>query len=804
MADVKVRRLLINMALNEKPSRKLAKILAFYYPNIDLSDKKALFESLLYYYKLQDNTIYDFEKVHQETSVENELDSLKGKDYRIKSIEISNVRGIPEKDESGISFGIDFTVDESVNNAIILANNGTGKSSIFSALEMIFTQEISEKQLRTHNSRNLGKSEYDKYLLRFPKESKPYCSIRTNEGTFDFDTIVFENEDTRALLNPSNHFVSDYDIYHYGQKEYDGNVDNKNSFHSLIADSLGLGEFIQLQSILKEVAGYGRLTESAKLKKLEGQRNSIELNIRNYEEQIRFKKSKLEDLRENGSENESNFLKNDRDKTKKINEWLNKVLVYNIQRERKTSIENDFLNAGLELIHEFDNCPFCQNSKKTLEDIQREVEIRLQKLRDLQQLDEELRQRYRSLTEVLVSFYRSTLRVYEEVSKERSETSGYSELKDLSHKEEVLYVSLSPSLHDEELIDILDVLNQKAYPNQKDYKKLFDLVNQTKIKSNAELVGRIRTFLIERRQILERVKEENSQKNHALTIEQQILLLEEEIKTLVQKIVTSEEELESIKSKISSAENDVALVKKIKSEINEFIGPIDSEINKFVNEAFEPIQDTVEAILKDYLKNEAISFKIERKENKIIVNDEEKTSSVIIAIIECYDSLEEKNKITTPDNYFNTFRYKLFCLMVSLSLALATRRKYKVNLPLVIDDIFFASDFESKNSFSEFLQKVIKIFNKYTPDLPLQFILFTHDDLIFRSAMDAVETFKPDNSLEDSIYEGNKASLAEKTLIGRFFNPSDKEKCPSILENGKEYWSLLYRIPKTIEQLINE
>ena len=33
--------------------------------------------------------------------------------------------------------------------------------------------------------------------------------------------------------------------------------------------------------------------------------------------------------------------------------------------------------------------------------------------------------------------------------------------------------------------------------------------------------------------------------------------------------------------------------------------------------------------------------------------------------------------VTTPDQYFNTFRYKLFSLMVGLSIALASREKYK-------------------------------------------------------------------------------------------------------------------------------
>ncbi len=818
-----VRTLLINLALKEKEGNKIAKILAYYFPTLNLVDKKALFESLFYYYQISDSSEINFDKIIQEVETENELENLKGKDFRIKSMEASDLRGIPEKDKNGISFGIDFFENGIINNAIILANNGMGKSSIFAGLEMIFAQEIGEKQLRTTNPDNLKKSDYDNYLKRFPDGIKPMCSIETNEGVFNLNNVVFTNERTRKLLNPSNHFISDYDIYHYGQKEYDGDSENKNSFHSLIAYSLGLNEFVSLQSLLKEVSNYRRNTESTALNKLNTQNSDAIRNIKNFEAEIQSKNIGLNELKEKPDINKAGDNKLQNERTKKLKELLNKSISYNIDKSEylealdnfrkiyndslstsiieKKAMEKDFLSAGIELIHEFDNCPFCQNSNKTLEEIQKDVEVRLKKLKESQKIGEELNQHFLNLANLIVDFYQNTSIIYNEISKERSEVLSFKELENLSKIEEQQYLYLSPLLNDEKLIEHLMVLNKKTYPNQEDYKSLFDIINHSFTVNNPEIIEKLKAFVEERKRILEKAIEGINNDSLDVTIEKQIGILEEDIKRIKEQIEASQKQIEVLKPQIEKAEKDVLLVTRIKKEVIEFVEPINVEINKLVNEAFIPIQDIVETILNDYLIDENIKLRIDRKEIKKIVDGEEIFNSNILAIIEFVDRETGEIKTITPDLYFNTFRYKLFCLMVSLSLALATRKKYKVNLPLVMDDLFFASDFISKNSFAEFLQKVIKQFYEHTPELPFQFILFTHDDLIFRSALDAIESFNIE--IENQYCAENKKQLIEKTMIGRFFDPKDKDELPTKNSDDKEYWNLLYKRPKNINQLVN-
>ena len=156
MNTINFRKTLIELALEENSDSKIAKVIAFYYTNLNITNREGLFESLLNFYKISDNQEFDFGNLSTELESNHEIINTSkylNKDFRIKNVEISNVRGIPSKEESdNIPYGINlFQDNNSVYNSIILANNGNGKSSIFSALEMIYANDIGEKNLRTQN-----------------------------------------------------------------------------------------------------------------------------------------------------------------------------------------------------------------------------------------------------------------------------------------------------------------------------------------------------------------------------------------------------------------------------------------------------------------------------------------------------------------------------------------------------------------------------------------------------------------------------------------------------------------------------
>ena len=80
--------------------------------------------------------------------------------------------------------------------------------------------------------------------------------------------------------------------------------------------------------------------------------------------------------------------------------------------------------------------------------------------------------------------------------------------------------------------------------------------------------------------------------------------------------------------------------------------------------------------------------------------------------------------------------------------------------------------------------------------MPLQFILFSHDDLIFRSALDAIDEFNLKSTSIDYCAE-NKILLNKKTLLARMFSLEDKD-LPETMNDGAKYWNLIYTLPKEI------
>jgi len=825
MTTTEFRKKLIELAVSEKEENKIAKVLAYYYPSLDLSSRESFFESLMRFFKLSDNQNFDFNTLSQEMETDKNIfdtNSYRGKDFRIKNIEISSLRGIPEKDKNGVPFGLNLVDDGIINNAVILANNGTGKSSIFAGLEMIYAQEIGEKNLRTESYQDLKKENYNSYIDRFTSTSSTHCKIDTESGEYDLENIIFRNENLRKIFNPRNFFISDFDIYENGKVRFIGNNKDANSLHSIVARSLGLEEFLQLQNLLLQIPGYRRSKESGRRNAIDKQLNEQKDILKNANTQIQAKQREIDALQKGKNDDVSKRTLDNAKQIESLKSLLNKdfkihlsseksvagnISIFNSLyqnflskvKDKRSFVERDFLEAGKEILRDFDNCPFCMDSNKSIEQIQENVERRLKELKEIQKIDKEIKEAYRDLSTNLWQLSKEFNRLYELITLERTELTPFVNLQNISEKEEILYVQLSLLVNDIELSEHIYSLTQKNIPNEKDYLTLYNLIenNPTLFKETfANVIDAISSLSLERKESIENAISDINNQETTISVQQQIKTLSDEIEKYKTQIPNIEKQISELEKQLIEASKDADLVDRVKREVGEYNLRYGIEINNIVSQVFEPIKDVVESIMKDYFENDPQNeFKIYIRSNPIEIDGVEIEDKCIVAEI----VNKHSNKTTTPDQYFNTFRYKLFCLMVSLSIALATRKKYQINLPLVIDDIFFASDFASKNSFSNFLHKVIEVFYKYTPELPLQFILFTHDDIIFRSSMDAIE-----KSVEVSddivLCEENKSSLVSKTLVGRFFDPEDKDNQISHFEDGRSYWELLYKIPKLIPQ----
>lgn len=89
----------------------------------------------------------------------------------------------------------------------------------------------------------------------------------------------------------------------------------------------------------------------------------------------------------------------------------------------------------------------------------------------------------------------------------------------------------------------------------------------------------------------------------------------------------------------------------------------------------------------------------------------------------------------SPQFYYNSFRFKMFCLTLKMALALQTMRLLNINAPFVLDDVFMASDFDNSIHSDCFWQGLFESFRNATKKKlsELQIVFFTHDEVVLNS-----------------------------------------------------------------------
>lgn len=88
----------------------------------------------------------------------------------------------------------------------------------------------------------------------------------------------------------------------------------------------------------------------------------------------------------------------------------------------------------------------------------------------------------------------------------------------------------------------------------------------------------------------------------------------------------------------------------------------------------------------------------------------------------------------SPGKYLNTFRFKLFCMTLKMAIAFAMKQFYKINFPIVIDDVFYSSDFAHRSMVKDFFRLLFSKHRELFDNDNLQVILLTHDDVVIEAA----------------------------------------------------------------------
>lgn len=767
---------------------KLIKILLKHSEKINFSKKENFIDGLLDYYQRKDDIQVDIDFNFEQNKASSPGENPAEHDYRIKSIRASNFRGIPDQID-GVPFGIDFCIEDVPRSTIILGTNGSGKTSIFSGMEMIYTQKISEKIFRSKDS--ASEQDFKAYYERIPKENEPQFDICSMEKTFTLNRPPnHDNDDNKRSLD--NYFISENDLITIGKLDFHSDNNGPDSFTSYIARSLGFSEIVEFNEFIMIANNYKRSKESNEFERLQRQQEDLEEDIINLQEEVAIKNEELASLIENNDQTLtdqnkfSEYLISLKSVKVPFNIDKNKVIPavrkYTDARLMLANKDNitmhkemlDFLSLGMKLIDSGENCPFCRDSKKSNLVIKKDVQGYMAQIENHYKLIADLVAARNEIIYLWENIDRSLKDLIKMLTTEMENLIFQEKLIDLYKDEKSLLYQITTYLLDTEFWGLIKELIHPSFRGDKD-SRINEILSKEKESDLYDFIKRISEFIQNREKLLDEVSNGIEDFSRGTILQKESL--NKEIDFLTKQLERSNDELNNKKVEIGRAEIKVNTIKEIKEDLRNFLSGMSKYLEEVIDEPFKKIEPIVLEVMRDYLltSDSKVKLKIEKLQKIETKEDARIEVFYYSALLE----IEEGNdKIpVTPDKYFNSFRYSLFCLMLKVAITISYRAQNKQNFPLIVDDIFSSSDYENRNKFAKFVKKVIELFDKYSKDLPLQLIIFTHDSLIFRSTMDA-------------IYKMGSPYISQ-TKFGRLFVPEDKDENVSFDCDGNKFWNLV-------------
>ncbi len=762
---------------------KLLKILLYNSEALNMSDREKFFDALLLFYQnfISESTS---ENAYINEIKEN-IQAVKswGEDFRIKSIRVSNFRGVPQQFNE-VPYGIDFCTADKPQSIIILGSNGTGKSSIYSGIEFIYTDKISEKILRTDKDASM--QDFMEYYKRdIEKSLFEICSV---DQILTLEKPLMKVNAVNGDY-AENYFISENDLITIGKLNFQDDKNGPNSFTAFVARSVGFSKMVEYYDFIAMLNKYKRMKERNEYSNLLRQEELLVSHFNEIQAEIEEKNILLKTF---DNEDQSFFKQNElinfvkslrlskltipRDKERlplARNKFLDVYLKFlNTDKAETSKLRLDFLRIGLELLHQSENCPLCGDSKKDKTKIEEEVLKSIDETRNQIELIESLENAKEEILDIWKRFDLDLIKLEEELHSETSAILGYDNLFGLLEKEKVISEMISQQLLRTEYWGrIRKIIGDSATYGQDD--EIFKILSSENENIVLSLIKRIEDFDAERGDILD---DALSGVSGGEVISKK-LDLEEKIESLSKRLELKVKERNEIKENIKTVSLKINLVDALKKEIQ----ILENEMSKYIQEItdgpFKLIEEIVLEVMNDYLSlpYSNVELKIDKKLGRKGRGDEEVEFFYYVPYLILKNG-DEIQKIA-PDKYLNSFRYKLFCLMLKIAITISYRVQNKQNYPLIIDDIFYVSDYENRNNFSSFVRKIFELFEKYTQDLPLQLIIFTHDSLIFRSSMDA-------------IYRMGQPYIST-TKFAKLFAPEDRDSAPSFDNSNNRFWNLV-------------
>jgi len=198
-------------------------------------------------------------------------------------------------------------------------------------------------------------------------------------------------------------------------------------------------------------------------------------------------------------------------------------------------------------------------------------------------------------------------------------------------------------------------------------------------------------------------------------------------------------------------------------------------VSKFQNVYPDQLNKFVETVLNHY----------KEPNETFVVKSTSNSFEVTISV----DAKDDKKFVTTPKRYFNTFRFRLYAVLLKISLSLYFMKNNNCIAPIVIDDVFNASDFENSVNLNAFVCNIFEIYHEvvgYT--YPLQLIMLTHDEMVTSAFMTGarMRTPKMQEHINNGTFMGNEAHC----ITGRLFHYSESESIRREVGDSGEFLNL--------------
>lgn len=235
------------------------------------------------------------------------------------------------------------------------------------------------------------------------------------------------------------------------------------------------------------------------------------------------------------------------------------------------------------------------------------------------------------------------------------------------------------------------------------------------------------------------------------------------------------------------------------SEDNEIGSSISEEELKLIPHKIPILLDELkkrqENLMKEFNKKLApfiIKTLSSFSENYEIFYRNPENDSFVIKIKVCDKNGNELFE-ATPAEYLNSFRYRLFAVSLKIALSFYFMRSNKCLLPIVIDDVFNASDFENTINIESFVNRIYETYQKFVRcKQSLQLIMLTHDEMVLEGFRNGTKIHS--KYIIGHIKKNGMEDPATHFRCGRLFPYWEAEKIHKMIASSRKYYELYMKL----------